>query len=169
MPFTLQGADALHARMDAIRGVFRPTGARWQNDASLRMRAKARTSQRIRQTIRPGRLSDSRAEVKGDFRLIFIDKGTKPHRIEPKRFSGSKRGGPGRTSTLAFPYHGQTVYARRVKHPGSRKHPFIAKAARDALRADPMAEELVRLWNSTGGRVTTKGVTQRRGSIARLP
>lgn len=50
---------------------------------------------------------------------IFVEKGTKPHMISAK---------PG--SVLAFKVGGKQVFARTVRHPGTRPNPFAANSAR---------------------------------------
>lgn len=42
---------------------------------------------------------------------VFTDRGTRPHIIRPRR-----------ASVLRFTVAGRVVYARKVNHPGSRKH-----------------------------------------------
>lgn len=52
-----------------------------------------------------------------EFYQHIVHDGAKPHTIKPKR---AKR--------LAFQSNGETHFARRINHPGSKGNPFLAKA-----------------------------------------
>ena len=69
----------------------------------------------------------------------MLNDGTRPHEIRPKvgaGFRGPVREGQGRRSRgrarkfLKFQVGGQTVFARKVNHPGTRPDPFL-EAAQD--------------------------------------
>ena len=53
---------------------------------------------------------------------IWVNSGTRPHEIKPRR-----RGG-----VLRFEIGGTVVYARRVMHPGNRASRFMERSLRDA-------------------------------------
>lgn len=67
----------------------------------------------------------------------FVEFGTKPHVIKPKR-----------KKALAFPKNGRRVIVRKVKHPGSKPYPFFyadwENRTREAQRVvmDTLLEEL---------------------------
>lgn len=48
----------------------------------------------------------------------YVDRGTRPHEIVPKRPGG----------VLKFTVNGQVVYARKVHHPGTQAQPFVLPA-----------------------------------------
>jgi len=48
----------------------------------------------------------------------YVDQGTKPHEIKPKRVGG----------VLVFTVNGQKVFARKVHHPGTKAQPFVLPA-----------------------------------------
>ena len=48
----------------------------------------------------------------------FVDRGTRPHVIEPKSPGG----------VLAFKVKGQMVFAKKVNHPGTKAQPFVLPA-----------------------------------------
>jgi hypothetical protein len=95
----------------------------------------------------------------------FVEKGTKPHEIWPKAqngFSGpTKRGqsrradndvGVGRGHALRWVVGGQSFFAKMVKHPGAKPHPFMMPAffkAELVLWRELMAIEqnVRRLWS----------------------
>jgi hypothetical protein len=62
----------------------------------------------------------------------YVDQGTRPHEIKPKRPGG----------VLVFKMNGQTVFAKKVHHPGTKAQPFVLPAFQawvDSL--GPMAAE----------------------------
>ena len=77
-----------------------------------------------------------KATVSAHYTATFVDGGTKAHDIT------AKTGG-----TLAFTGSNGPVFARKVHHRGARAKPFKQRAAREALRRNPMAQELIDLWN----------------------
>lgn len=54
----------------------------------------------------------------------FVNDGTRPHIIRPRR-----------ASVLRFQVGGQTVYARVVHHPGTKPNPFLDRALADVARS----------------------------------
>lgn len=48
----------------------------------------------------------------------YVEFGTKPHDIKPKKAGG----------VLVFTMNGQKVFARKVHHPGTRAQPFVVPA-----------------------------------------
>ncbi len=53
----------------------------------------------------------------------FVSEGTAPHEIRPRN-----------KKVLRFSVAGNTVYARRVRHPGTRANPYVDTAFDDAER-----------------------------------
>ena len=51
----------------------------------------------------------------------FVNDGTRPHQIKPRRTGG----------VLRFTVGGRVVYARVVNHPGTRARPFLDRALRE--------------------------------------
>lgn len=54
----------------------------------------------------------------------FVHDGTRPHIIRPRR-----------AQALRFAVGGRIVYARRVRHPGTRARPFLDRALREVAAA----------------------------------
>src|SRR5262245_5841986 len=52
----------------------------------------------------------------------FVEEGTRPHQIRPKRAGG----------VLRFKVGGRVVYARIVNHPGTKATHFLSNAVREA-------------------------------------
>ena len=134
---SLKGAPQLRARLKAVRGVFKDVGKRWGDRAAARMRpaVPVRTG-RLRRSFRV-RASQRRAQVRAHYSAFFIDAGAVPHLISPKR-----------STRLAWERGGQTVFAKRVRHPGVRARPFRAEAAHKALGETAGAQALYDAWNN---------------------
>lgn len=79
--------------------------------------------------VRTGNLKNSISVVAGQHQVYvgpdvsrapyaaYVEYGTQAHVIEPSK-----------AKVLRFTVGGQTVYARRVRHPGSRAHPYMRPA-----------------------------------------
>lgn len=132
----VQGGPELRRRIKAIQTSFKDVGKRWGNRARDEMRhdVPMRTG-RLRRSFRV-RASGRRARVLGHFTAYFVDAGTQAHMIRPRK-----------AQRLAWAEGGRPVFARRVNHPGVRKRPFRAKAARIALRETAGAEQFIKAWN----------------------
>ena len=65
----------------------------------------------------------------------FSNKGTRPHTIKAK--------GAG----LIFSVGGQTIFTKKVKHPGSRGTGYVTRAAHDGLRKHVSKQALIDAWN----------------------
>lgn len=142
------GFPELRARLASVAQAGPEILARWQQTTRDRARSTApsRTG-RGRSSIHAAEVTSTRAVVRGAYWLIFIDRGTKPHDIEPKGVTGSGRGGKSTTRFLKFDYKGKTVFARRVHRRRMRRRPFLSQAANQAFRENFMAEEVIGLWN----------------------
>lgn len=52
---------------------------------------------------------------------VYVDQGTRPHIILPRR-----------KKMLAFQKDGRWIFAKQVNHPGTKANPFFSNAVRDA-------------------------------------
>jgi hypothetical protein len=134
---TLKGAPALKRRLKAIRESFKPIGRNWADDTARIARSKVpvRTG-RLRKSIRRKNASQRKATVAAHFTAFFIDPGTKAHDIKARK-----------AGTLVFQGRGGTIFAKKVHKRAYKGKPFRKEAATEALRRNPMAEELIRQWN----------------------
>lgn len=134
----LRGTKELQARLKAIGQAFKPIGRKWADETADSARPKVPVvTGRLRGSFRRRNATMKRATVVGHYTAYFVDKGTVPHVIRPKRARG-----------LVFEGRSGTVFARKVHHRGSRAQPFREKAAREGLRRTDMSGELIELWNS---------------------
>jgi len=135
----LKGSADLRRRLKAVRVAFKPMGRKWADTTVQLARQNVSSHNRTGKSMRSIRVRNStqrRATVVGRFSLVFLDKGAKKHAIKARR-----------ARTLAFSIGGQTIFAKRVNHPGQRGTGFAAKAARESLRRHPLAETLIDEWN----------------------
>ena len=135
---SLQGGRQLHARLNAIKEVWKPIARNWgrADVQEMRQRVPVRTG-RLRRSFRVTSVSSRRVRVGGHFTAYFVDAGPKPHDIRPKSARGH----------LIFQSRGRTIFARKVHSRGYRARPFRAIAAHEAMRKNPQAKALIDLWN----------------------
>ena len=78
---------------------------------------------------------------------IYVELGTKAHEIVP-RTKKALRFAPGTGSTLAGrPRAGASVvFAKRVKHPGTKPRPYMVPGAQRAIR-ELGVEPIIKQWN----------------------
>lgn len=87
----------------------------------------------IRYTIRNRALGVTANLISDVSYAQYVNDGTPPHVIRPKRAGG----------VLRFRIGGQVVFARFVNHPGTRARPFLTEAVRQVAAA--------RGWRIRGG------------------
>lgn len=111
----------------ATREAGTRAGLKLVNDLSRRTadtargRAPARTGF-LRNSIRPDPATVTGDRIVGGVTAhadygIFVHEGTKPHMIYPRK-----------AKALRFTMNGKTVYAKSVRHPGTRPQPFLLTA-----------------------------------------
>lgn len=134
---SLKGKRELNARLKALRQVFKPVGRQWGDETVRQAEAHVPApTGRLRKSIRVRNNTQRKTTVVAHYTAYFIDKGPKAHDIKAKR-----------AGTLVFQSQGRTIFARKVHHRGYRGRPFRERAAREALRKNPMAEQVIRAWN----------------------
>lgn len=134
----LRGSRELRRRLKAIKTVFKPVGRSWAEEtvhlASSRVAVKTGKTKR---SIRVKNASMRKAAVEAKHGARFLEAGTTAHDLVPRRMKAMKFTGAG----------GLPRFSKKVRHPGMRRQPFLHDSAADALRRNPMAEQLVKLWN----------------------
>jgi hypothetical protein len=91
---------------------------------------------KLRRSFRVTSVTGKRVRVGGFYTAYFVDAGPKPHAI---RSHGTGR--------LIFQAGGRTIFTRAVHHRGYKARPFRQKAAEEAMRKNPMAQEVIDQWN----------------------
>lgn len=134
---TLKGSRELQRRLTAIKTVFKPVGRKWADETVTlaQRRVKVRTGA-TRRSIRRKNASMKRASVEARGGARFLEAGTKSHELKAKKFEAMK-----------FTSGGLPRFAKRVKHPGMRKQPFLRDSGKDVLERYPLLDELIKLWN----------------------
>lgn len=142
MSGNLRGKEEYKARLRAISLSFKPIGRTWADKTVPIAKdiVPVRTG-RLRASFRRRLANMKRATVVGHYTGYFVDAGPVPHTIK------AKTGG-----TLVFRGRRGTVFARAVHHRGYRARPFRRRAAEEGLRRTPMADIVIRQWNSVKGR-----------------
>ncbi len=135
---TLKGTAQFKARLKAAGEMFKPYGREWADEyVTVAKPMVPVVTGRLRGSIRRKNASAKKASVQAHFTAVFVDAGTKAHTIVPKRAQG-----------LYFTDGGNTVFAKKVNHPATRAQPFRERAMSESLRRKPMAERLIKEWNS---------------------
>lgn len=134
----LRGSRELRRRLKAIKTVFKPVGRSWAEEtvriAGSRVRVR---SGKTKRSIRVKNASMRKAAVEVKHGGRFLEAGTQAHDLVPRRMKAMKFTGAG----------GMPRFTKKARHPGMRKQPFLHDSAAEALRRNPMAEQLIRLWN----------------------
>ena len=134
---TLKGSAEFKARLKAAGQMFKPYSREWADEYVVV--AKPMIPERTgatRASVRRKNASAKKASVQASFIATFIDAGAKPHSIVPKKAAG-----------LYFTDGGNTVFTKKVAHPGVRPRPFRVRAMNEAIRRKPMADRLIKEWN----------------------
>jgi hypothetical protein len=133
----LKGSRELRRRLKAIKTVFKPVGRRWADDtAQLARRYVPKKTGKTSRSIRRKNASQKKATVQAVYTARMLMKGSKPHDMKPRQFKAMK-----------FEAGGRPVFAKKVRHPGHAANDFAERAAKEALRKNPMAGELILQWN----------------------
>lgn len=155
----LEGAPQLQARLRALetrapKMILGRSGLRVVREAKLILRVRHTKTAGTERSIRLGKVTTSSAEIMGSRVVGFLEHGTRPHVIRPRRkkalrwaarpegrrLSGSPRRAAQRGEL------GGVVFARFVRHPGTRPSPFLAEAAGKAFKAEG-ANAIIEVWN----------------------
>lgn len=136
----LHGAKQLRARFKALRQVFKPLGRDWADRTVVRAKGRVKVvSGKTQRSIRRKHATQRKAAVVAGYGARFLDAGTVPHPIQAKRFKA-----------LAFTVNGHAVFTKKVRHPGSRRQPFLRVSAREELESDNNVRIVIETWNRAG-------------------
>lgn len=150
----IEGMRPLMARLAAVKqgptGLPRDWAVMTVAGAKRDVRVKTGTTRR---TIRIGSVSDDGATVTVGAAGPYLERGTRPHIIRPRKAKllrfpaagvATTRGG--RPTAAAVRQGGAYVFARVVRHPGTKPYPFLLPNARKALQAIGIGK-VVAKWN----------------------
>ena len=144
----IKGMRELRARLEAIKpspGMMRALAVA---AVAEQKRLVPRKTGYLGRSIGIGRVTATSAETvaHADY-AAAVELGTKPHEIRPRRRKALRfaPGGSGRLSG-APRSGGAVVFAKRVRHPGTRAQPFMVPGAQKAIE-QLGAEAIVRRWD----------------------
>lgn len=147
---TITGMPQLKSRFEAIKPNIELTRELGLSAVAEQKKLAAVATGNMRRTIGIGSLTATVVEtVVTAAYAIFVELGTKAHIIVPRvkkvlRFAvGANRTLSGRPRS-----GGRPIYARRVKHPGTRAQPFMLPGAQTAVRNLGFRDRLIKRWNS---------------------
>jgi len=133
----VSGTRQLNARLRAIKQTFKPAGRAWAEETVDLMRGAVPVKTgRLRKSFRVKNASQRKAVVVSAFGARFLEAGTSAHDEKPRKRKAMK-----------FEAQRGTVFSKKVHHPATRKQPFLVPSAKEALDKNPMAAELIKLWN----------------------
>lgn len=148
MSVTIKGLPQLRSRFEAIK----PNPNLMRNLAltavAEQKRLVPRKTGNLGRSIGIGRVTATYAETKATANYAaFVELGTKAHTIVPRNRKALRWPAAG-SATLAgrVSSGGQAIFAKRVRHPGTRAQPFMVPGAKRAVEALG-AEPIVKAWN----------------------
>ena len=137
MAGNLIGAEQLNARLRNMRTAFKPMGKNWATETAQQSeRAAPRRTGKMARSFRVKSATLRKATVVAIFYARFVNRDTKPHIIKAKN-----------APSLIFNVGGRTIFARSVKHRGTRGTRFVDRAASRALHEHVDADALIEAWN----------------------
>lgn len=151
---SIQGIAALQKRMKAL-GETEPV-MRWLQLATIAEAQKLvpRKTGNLARSIHPGSVSKTEAQVIASANYAgYVEKGTKPHIIRPKKGKALRwpaKGAAVRLSgraTVATQRAGNFAFATLVHHPGTKPQPFLRLGAVHAVEKSGLKDILIGLWN----------------------
>ena len=144
----LTGARELRARFKALRLVFKPIGRQWADGTVRRAKGRVRVrSGKTKNSIRRQNATQRKAAVSAGYGARFLDKGTVPHELRPKKVRAMK-----------FNVAGRPMFAKRVHHPGAKAQPFLRVSAREELASSDKVDTVIRAWNSVAPGISAPGL-----------
>jgi hypothetical protein len=133
----LIGAEELASRLKNLRLAFKPMGKDWATDTAQKSsRSSPRRTGKLAGSFRVKSATQRRATVVAIFYGRFVNRDTKPHTIKARN-----------APSLIFNVGGRTIFARAVRHRGTRGTRFVDKAAVSALHEHVGKEALIDAWN----------------------
>jgi hypothetical protein len=145
---TVKGLTQLRSRFEALK----PSPTLMRNLALSAVREQKKLVPRrtgnLGRSIGIGAVTTRTAETVATANYaVFVELGTKAHTIVPRTKKVLRFAVGGNATLSGRPRTGgQVVFARRVRHPGTRAQPFMVPGAQKAV-SEFGAEDLVRQWN----------------------
>ena len=143
----LEGLKKLNRRLDAISNGSHILKAIQLQAVREAKELVPRQTGYLARSIGPGSLTRSVAIVHASAGYAaFVELGTRPHVITPRRAKVLAWGTNNRLSGRPRSGSGM-VFARRVNHPGTKPQPFLVPGAIAALRGAGFRNIITKQWN----------------------
>lgn len=154
MPASIKvtGVRELRHRLDAVEQTPKTLGREWAlRTVAFAKQDVRRATGNTARTIRVASVSASGATVTAGGAAIFLEQGTRPHIIRPRRARVLRFPAQGSARTLAGRARAgaSVVFARLVRHPGTKPYPFMLPSGRKALE-DIGVQRFIDAWNKAG-------------------
>lgn len=146
---TLDGLPALNRRLKAIGMTSGILGAIQMQAVAEAKALVPRKTGYLARSIGPGSLTRSFAIVHASAGYAaYVELGTKPHVIKPrsKRVLAWPAAGSARLSGRTKS-GGSRIFARKVRHPGTKAKPYLVPGARAALGKAGFKNIITNQWN----------------------
>lgn len=150
MTMRVSGVPELKARIKAItpsEGLMRTLAVQVTAEAK---RLVPRRTGNLGRSIVVGNVGRDRAEVKATAGYAaFVELGTRAHEIKPRSAKALRFAPGGQARLTGTPRRGaqNIIFAKRVRHPGTKPHPFMAPAIRAVAKGVGLAAKIVDAWN----------------------
>lgn len=149
---SIDGVKELRRRLDAVssnKGALRIVATQGVAEAK---RLVPRRTGNLGRTIRVGTVTDTSATVVAGGTAnvgyaLYVEQGTQPHEIVPRNAKVLAWGGARTLAGRSRRGSGPTRFARRVRHPGTKPHPYLVPGVRLALRKSGLGKAIVKAWD----------------------
>jgi hypothetical protein len=100
-------------------------------------------------SIRIGRVTPKEAQtIAAASYALYVHEGTRAHDIRPRNAKVLAFPGAGSATLSGRPRKGgKIIFAKRVRHPGTKANPFMLRGAQKAVQAAGFASFVVERWN----------------------
>jgi hypothetical protein len=146
----VEGTKQLQARLKAVEKAPKPL-MRTLGLTAVREQKKlvARKTGNTGRTIRLSSVTRDSATTTVGGAGAFLEYGTKPHIIRPRRARVLAFPASGTARTLGGRARkgGRMAFAKMVRHPGTKPQPFMVPGALRALQSVGIAAKIIDAWN----------------------
>lgn len=150
----MSGERQLDNRLKAIGGTNKAILTRLGLRAVFHSKALVpRKTGNLGRTIRVAGMTATsvRVEAGGTNKVgyaAFVEFGTKPHDIVPRNKKVLRFATGGNARLSGSPRSGApAVFTKRVRHPGTKAHPYLVPGSQKALRDEGLKDQIVTAWN----------------------
>lgn len=134
---SLKGLPQLRARLNAIDNLGPLMRDLALTAVSEQKKLSPVKTGNLRRTIHVGSVTPRSADtIASAAYAAHVEFGTRPHEIRPRY-----------RKVLSWKGAGGPVFARRVRHPGTKAQPYMLPGAEEAVRSVALRDRIVDNWN----------------------